>query len=124
MRKIDRHKTNLMNEALEIMTGPSDGSGASHYYEIKIEEESIAVDAYNVTRLEFQRGLIKEAGVNGISNEALLAILIDRLEGFQNGPFRCRENAFALTKLEEAMHWLQERTRKRVERGVEGTNEV
>lgn len=29
----------------------------------------------------------------------------------------------ALTHLEDAMHWLQHRTRERVARGVEGTNQ-
>ena len=60
--------------------------------------------------------------MNGISQEALLAILIDRLRGFQSGQYACRENAIALTKLEEATMWLQKRTLDRVRRGVEGTS--
>jgi hypothetical protein len=36
--------------------------------------------------------------------------------------FSCRENAIALTKIQEAMMWLQKRTRDRVARGVEGRN--
>ena len=71
--------------------------------------------------ISFQNGPISEAGVNGVSNEALLAIVIDRLEGFQRGQYSCRENALALTKLQEAMHWLHHRTRERMARGVEGT---
>ena len=43
---------------------------------------------------------MKEAGKNGIHNEDLLVIVIDRLRGFQSGPFKCRENAIAITKLE------------------------
>jgi hypothetical protein len=62
--------------------------------------------------------------VNGVSNEALLAIVEDRLQGFQSGPFACRENAVALTKLQESMMWLQKRTRERMARNVEGTNIV
>ena len=49
-------------------------------------------------------------------------IVLDRLRGFQESEFKCRENALAITKLEEAMHWLHHRTRARVARGVEGTN--
>lgn len=71
--------------------------------------------------INFQNGPIAESGVNGISNEALLAIVEDRLIGFQSGEYACRENAIALTKLQEAMMWLQKRTRDRVARGVEGT---
>ena len=74
--------------------------------------------------ITFQEGPIAEYGVNGISNEALLAIIEDRLAGFQAGPFACRENALALTKIQEAMHWLHHRTRERVTRGVEGTHSV
>lgn len=57
-------------------------------------------------------------------NEALLAIVEDRLQGFQSGQYACRENALALTKLQEAMMWLQKRTRDRMARGVEGSNAV
>ena len=63
-------------------------------------------------------------GVNGLSNEALLAILIDRMHGFCEGPFPCRENSIARTHLEEAMMWLQKRTRDRVQRGVEGQQKL
>jgi len=56
-----------------------------------------------------------------LSQEALLAVIIDRLQCFQAGPYKCRENAIALTHLEDAMHWLQHRTRERMARGVEGT---
>lgn len=56
-------------------------------------------------------------------NEALLAVVEDRLLGFQSGENACRENALALTKLQEAMMWLHKGTRDRVARGVEGTNQ-
>jgi len=45
------------------------------------------------------------------------------LRSFQAGPYACRENALALTKIEEAMHWLNHRTAERQARGVEGTSE-
>lgn len=74
--------------------------------------------------INFQKGPIKEAGVNGIHNEDLLAMVIARLEGFQNSEYKCRENAVALTKLEEALMWLRKRTIGRQARGVEGTHTV
>lgn len=67
----------------------------------------------------FQHGAVCEAGVNGVTNEALLAIVAHRLKGFQAGPMACRENALALTKIEESLHWLQTRTRRRIAAGVE-----
>ncbi len=72
--------------------------------------------------VRFQDGPIKEAGINGCHNEDLIAIVIHRLQGFQEGPYMCRENALALTKLEEALHWLNHRTAGRQARGVEGTH--
>lgn len=52
-----------------------------------------------------------------------MAICIDRLRSFQAGPFACRENAIALTKLEESLMWLRRRTVARIKRGVEGTHQ-
>jgi hypothetical protein len=97
-----------------------DGGGACHKYKVVTVKSPTAEVAF----VDFQNGPVKEAGVNGCHNEDLLAIVIDRLEHFQKGPFGCRENALALTKLEEAMHWLNHRTAKRVARGVEGTNKL
>ena len=37
--------------------------------------------------IRFQNGPIAEAGVNGLTHEALLAVLEDRLVGFQSGPY-------------------------------------
>lgn len=71
--------------------------------------------------LDFQRGPVKETGVNGATNEALLAILVHRLQ-FLNGKFPCRENSLAITKLQEAQMWLNTRTADRQARGVEGVN--
>ena len=74
--------------------------------------------------LHFQHGPIAEHGVNGLTNEALIAIVIDRLNGAQEGQFRCRENALAITKLEEASLWLARRTLDRMTRGVEGQSKA
>ncbi len=74
--------------------------------------------------IHFQEGPIKECGVNGVCNEDLINMVIDRLEHFQNSEFRCNENAAAITKLEEALLWLRKRTIGREQRGVEGTHKV
>jgi hypothetical protein len=103
-----------------VLDEPGAG-GANHEYEVS----TCAVDgekALNALRISFQNGPIKEFGVNGITQEALLAIVIDRLRSFQAGPFSCRENAIALTHCEDALMWLQRRTVARIKRGVEGTH--
>lgn len=120
MREITSHKVNGVNEALKIEVLDEPGSGgACHHYRIEWNANGPACNACDIG---FQNGPIAESGVNGITQEALLAIVIDRLQCFQKGQYACRENAIALTKLEEALHWLQHRTRERVARGVEGTH--
>lgn len=71
-------------------------------------------------RIKFQAGPVPE-GINGCSIEDVIDVLVTRLEGYQSGAFRCRENALAITKLEEAKQWLLYRTSKRQAQGVEGT---
>lgn len=53
---------------------------------------------------------------NGAFVEDVLLAAKVRLEFFQNSKFKCRENALAITKIEEALHWLDHRTSG----GVEG----
>lgn len=59
---------------------------------------------------------------NGAFVETVIAAAIQRIEHYQGSQFRCRENAIAITKLEEAMLWLNARTQRRTEQGVEGTH--
>jgi len=100
----------------EIFATDKPGAGgASHQYNV-VQKDSKNVHAM----VKFQKGPVKETKANGCFNEDLIAIVIDRLQGFQNGDFPCRENALALTKLEEALHWLDHRTKDRQTRGVEG----
>lgn len=115
---------------IEVTDEPGQG-GANHLYVIRgFDTATNPSDPFKERHGEsakystvlFQNGPIKEFGVNGITGEALLAIEIDRLRGFQVGPFACRENALALTHIETALMWLQSRTRARIQRGVEGTN--
>lgn len=121
MREITGHKVNLANDKLAITVTDEPGAGgANHEYQISWERGALGGKCL----ISFQNGPIAERGVNGLTQEALLAIVIDRLQSFQKGPFACRENALALTKLEEAQHWLFSRTLARMQRGVEGTHKI
>jgi len=120
MRELTSHKVNGVNDGLIVTAADEPGSGGAHHgYSIRWKNERDKTEPR--CYIGFQDGSIKEVGVNGVTHEALLAIVIDRLQCFQKGPFACRENAIALTKIEEAMHWLQHRTNERLRRGVEGT---
>jgi len=62
---------------------------------------------------------------NGAFVEGVIAASIGRIRFYQTangGKFACRENAIALTKLEEALMWLDKRTADREAREVEGTH--
>ncbi len=61
---------------------------------------------------------------NGAFVETVIAAAVQRIEFYQASKFKCRENAVAITKLEEALMWLQKRTRDREARQVEGTHAV
>ncbi|MDD3123746.1 MAG: hypothetical protein PHC62_09610 [Candidatus Izemoplasmatales bacterium] len=97
---------------------------APHHFVVKTNYDCQERSDRILGKISFQEGAIKEHGVNGVMNEDLIAMIIRRLEGFQNSEFNCRENALALTKLEEALMWLRKRTQGRENRGVEGTHVV
>lgn len=133
MREIVDHKVNPANDTLLITVLDQPGAGgANHVYGIAGMDlvRNAAAMATPDDRPDsevsiiFQCGPINEHGVNGVTQEALLAIVVDRLRSFQAGPFSCRENALALTHIETGLLWLQKRTLDRMRRGVEGTNKV
>lgn len=60
---------------------------------------------------------------NGAFVEEVIQVAIDRLAFFNESKFRSRENSLAITKLEEALHWLNHRTARREQSGIEGTHQ-
>jgi hypothetical protein len=141
MRTLQEHKVNPANDTLDIHVLDEPGSGgANHVYVVtgfdpaehpgvesleKLNDQlnEAGIGASGIAVL-FQNGPIADVGVNGVTHEALLAIVADRLRSFQNGPFKTKANACALSHIEEAQHWLQQRTLERMRRGVEGTHAV
>lgn len=136
MRILTSHRHNTCNKNISVTAEDEPGQGgASHLYMLRGFNTKTNPSCPFTTRhgqpaehatILFQNGPIAEDGngVNGVTNEALLAVVLDRLNGFQTGEYRCRENALAITKIEEAMHWMLHRTREREMRGVEGTHGV
>lgn len=117
-REILTHTVGGLNEHLRIRVMDEPGAGgACHHYRITYSDQW-------TWDTHFQEGPIQEVGVNGVSNEALLAIVRDRLESFQAGAYACGENAEALECVMLAMHALEARTLHRLKRGVEGTSAV
>lgn len=120
MNELTGHHVNEANKAIRVVAEdePGDG-GAHHLYCLVIDMET----GERHVRLAFQNGPIKEAGVNGVTNEALLEVLISRMEGFVSGPYNTPDNEKALECLKGAREAFNARTREREERGVEGTHE-
>lgn len=124
MREITGHQTDERDTAVRVFATDDRLPGKAHHeYLVTYGATSAGeVPERDSQRLRFHKGPVTSAEpqFNGVTDESLIAIVMDRLQGFQQGQFKCRENAVALTHLEEAMLWLHHRTRARRRRGVEG----
>ena len=78
---------------------------------------------YNTVQFWIQQGPVKEHGVNGCQIDSMVEFVRDTIVYF-NERFPCRENSLVITKLDEALHWLEHRTKNRTKRGVEGKDEA
>ena len=112
------------NRFTEVFATDDVAFNANHEYVIRhFEENENGASNEIFANIKFQKGPVKENGVNGCHNEDLIAIVIDRLQCLNQGDFACRENSIAITKLEEALLWLNKRTQDRIARNVEGTSQ-
>jgi hypothetical protein len=91
--------------------------GANHVYGIWQADET---HCSPLATISFQNGGISECGVNGVTHEALLAIIVDRLKCFQAGRYPHPSNEEAKLFCLLAMNALHRRTHERLKRGVEG----
>jgi len=128
---ITTHHVNPANEELTIEASDNPGAGgAQHRYVISGFDSRDNISKFPTDEptsevvILFQNGPIPINGVNGVTHEALLAIVKDRLEAFQAGPYACDDNAVALASIDNAITALHTRTKARLARGVEGTHAV
>lgn len=101
--------------------------GAHHRYVICEHGHTVWTNGNNseyvVADIQLQCGPRKEDNsIHGVIDTDLLEIVRDRLKSFQAGPFSSRENACALTHIEEALMWMNRRVEDRIERNVLGKN--
>lgn len=109
------HELGGLNNDLKVtcLDEPMEPNMACHVYQINVGPTPAAT-------IHFQKGPVKEHGLNGISNEALLAIVLDRFKGFQTGKFASEDNAKSIDHLEAVLAIAKARTAGRVAAGVEG----
>lgn len=107
---------------VEHLDPPGHGN-ACHEYRVSATESPQYDTPPPFATIMFQNGPVGE-GINGCHNEDLLAVVLHRLHGFQQGRFACKANQEAITAIEEAFQHLQGRTEERRVRGVEGTETV
>ena len=110
---------NNLNEVYR--DGDPGPGGAYHEYDVYAANDG-PENGNPLIVIQFQKGPCKDpASQHGVLDGDLLEIVRDRLRMFQAGPFNCRENACALTHIEEALMWLNKRAEDRAARGVLGT---
>lgn len=117
----------VMNELRKVFPEKFNESGSMDYkwFEKEIRTKNFVYVRHDVNSISFtiQNGPIGENGVNGCQVDTIIEAAKVMLEGL-NKKFPCRENASAITKLDEALHWLEHRRKDRSLRGVEGKNKV
>lgn len=110
-------KREKLNDVFAI-DGKGNG-GAYHTYVVAEHNNG----ANEMGTIVFQNGARKlEDSIHGVIDSDLLEIVRHRLQCFQSCEFSSRENAVALTHIEEALMWLNRRVEDRIERNVLGTN--
>ncbi len=117
MRQITTHQAQApgINNSLILRVLDEPGRGnACRKYQVELDLDNGT--SVIIGNIDFQDGLIAEAGINGLTNEILLAIVQDRLEGFQSGDYACEANNQALEGIISAMSALHSRTLEQAEK--------
>lgn len=118
-------KREKLNDAWSV---DEEGPGGAHHRYVICKHGEVDWQVGNNSEgvledIKLQCGPHKEEGSqHGVIDSDLLEIVRDRLKSFQAGPFASRENACALTHIEEALMWLNRRIEDRIERNVLGKN--
>lgn len=117
-------KRNNLNDVIRV-DEPGAGN-ACHEYMIQRRVFPVGEpeQVIPIANIQFQHGPRNEEGsTTGVLDTDLLEIVRDRLKAFQTGDYATRENACALTHIEEALMWMNKRVEDRAERGVLGTTQ-
>ena len=114
------------DDALEVLVMDEKGAGgARHKYSVVCKDiDPKKGGQRELGHIPFQNGTRLENGINGITNEALLAIVIHRCQDFMDGPFPHPLTLNALNGAKFALSCLEQRTVDRKSRDVEGKEQA
>lgn len=125
MEELNRiQKRNNLNRVFVVDESHPENNG-HHHYRIKWLYKTPVGDCEASVPIDFQNGpRLLDSSIHGILDTDLLEIVRHRLVSFQAGQFASRENAIALTHIEEALMWMNKRVEDRAEAGKLGTNKI
>jgi hypothetical protein len=112
MRHVEKASLKLLEQYPETATG---------YITLQNTEDVKGVAP--IVSFTIQSDPIGEVGINGVQALDMLKYVKCLFESL-NEAFPCRENALTITKIEEAIHWQDARTKNRLVRNVEGQNKL
>jgi hypothetical protein len=107
---------------MTISVRDDDTYSGAHYYEFnncKGFNNGETEYTENKQSIQFIKKEDDNSIVEGIQSEQLLIALIDRHKKL-NDRFPSREGSLAITKMEEALHWLEARVKERINRNIMG----
>ena len=111
------------SDQVSIYVEEDDTYGGAHVYYADdcygFNNGKTEYDPNDGQEIRFVKKLDDGTIVPGLQSEQLLLILIDRHKKL-NERFPSREGALAITKMEEALHWLEARVKERIARGIMG----
>lgn len=119
MVKQRHHDGHGLNDLVVIVSDPRDDKAgrASHKYKVFFAGKIVA-------DIQFQHGpRSNESSKRGLLDEAILAILLDRFDGFLEGPYSCAETIETHKHLTAALDAIKKRANDRAARNVLGRNE-
>ncbi len=98
------------------------GNPTGGFTEMKLAEPDKDGGEKYAIFVRWQNGIVQDGQQNGAFVEDVIEAARQRIMFFNSRPeSRCRENSLAITKLEEALQWLDWRTRERVRQNVENS---
>lgn len=110
-----------MREDVLISHTSSEEVPEGHSYDVLFNKENDPL--ITLAEIRFQNGPVSSCGVNGVTNEDLLVVLIHRTS-ILNDKFPCEENKVAIEHMQKALGAFNARTVNRIARNVEGKYEV